>query len=823
MKKYRILMWILFLLVIGFWVYAYALPSVRQSLIKAGLYQGTRETNISLAYVVQRGEEWLTFPFASGTRRLKLVLNASVPEDARYLWDKRWRYTIQVRLYDKDGALLLDRPYVSITNVSVFRTPESPNPVLTSVFGGVDLIPTGGRILYLSDKVLQDAHSVKIRFVEGDPYLQDISVRVYREEILPDRRLAHLWNRIEEEKKEALTDDSVYTHDLLNDWERKMLARRLWTPLGPDGLEGRDYTLRQIHTIKDFEGDEIDLPIEPQGVVAGPRRRAIIPVPNTLQPVKLTFTPFALGQSKPATAYIRWLPEMGGMDPGPVVEAAVDPVKISETWITSVQGGLLEIWGSDNFAVRGYINNEEEGDLTEITPEREFLRGFMLPPKRGIQFKVSNLEGDRTGFRFDVRRFTLPDGGDLKREPVTIRFKTLDAKGALLESGSVAVGPFEPSAYDALSAGFERADVSVPHSFYLLAPPGAVMIALESDDNENLLVAGHNRSYRATRTLTLPDEYFSYERNQLPFNPAWYSILPVDFQSLMMEGYSQALTVQDAPAQMEDALVIWETVAPSNRPVGVMLFVPHHISGSYEDPPSPSRYAPVAQKQERDMVVGVAGENVTLTPSLLFNRQRFEPTRVRVMLDHKLHFEGELIGMQGEFELPKVMSGEHLVQITCDDPEARFYLDSVRPDKTVYTKRMAYSIKEGNILTFPFVKQEGKDSLTVHYHGAGGAVLSAWLEPVRWPTAVVPYDSLTIPNRRFTIKSGGGGAGGHYGPEPGPDAGHLRDPLSPHGKRSSRRKLPTEPGAAKRLQRVCVGDPQQTDGKPANLLHRSRH
>ncbi|TXH20963.1 MAG: hypothetical protein E6Q99_10370, partial [Elusimicrobia bacterium] len=268
------------------------------------------EATISPAYAAT-GDRWLEFTVPNPASQLRIVANAVLTdlETARRALERdpqrRWSFALDIELVGRRGESLLSRRHHFRTDFGDWRD-AAGRRVTDLYFLTQREVPARSVVLILNLSGLPPAARLRLRPASKDADLSEILTRVYFPETISEARLVHLWPRLNERQKSLLAKGSVYPPELLLESERLNLMRHAWTPAGPLGTRGFDFTLREIYALRDLDGLPIEPPALPPGVPVAAGQRAMLQLPEGERRYRVEFVPAATETPGKAPLELRW-------------------------------------------------------------------------------------------------------------------------------------------------------------------------------------------------------------------------------------------------------------------------------------------------------------------------------------------------------------------------------------------------------------------------------------------------------------------------------------------------------------------------------------
>ncbi len=215
------------------WQYS---PALLQYLVEArnSTMQLARFDSRSLVYRMDMDRP-ISFTYSNPVNLTKVIVQPSVREDLRGL-EEGFVYGLRIRLFDSDGTLIKER------DKYVFS--RSPNEVFAS--GDVwrffrdrsEVVAGQDEFLIESDP---QAAMIEFSIIEAQPGIVGVELRVYEHRPFQESQSRSTFNRRSDAERRALAQANAFPPELLTDGEIANLTRNMWRPVGPNGIEGRDY------------------------------------------------------------------------------------------------------------------------------------------------------------------------------------------------------------------------------------------------------------------------------------------------------------------------------------------------------------------------------------------------------------------------------------------------------------------------------------------------------------------------------------------------------------------------------------------------------
>lgn len=657
-------------------------------------------SSIATGYLAEP-DRWLTFPVPPAANRVRIVSNANLRDiDAARAAraadpQKRWHYALEVEVLDRAGRPILQRVHHHRANFSEVREP-SGKIVPPAFYLAEELAPASGVVLNVSLAGLPRAARLRVRAAGADPQVADVLVRVYFPERTSERDVARLWQRMSEKQKELLAKGSVHAPELLIEEERRNLIRNLWQPTGPLGVQGPDFRARQMYVLRDLEGDPVDEPIAPAGIVSAPGQVAVFPIPEGGGQVSFEGVPLpaSAGGAEPAAAASlrgRWF----GTNTFARDDLALAWTEPGAPMTIELSGGLVELEAPVPLALRAYM--DVAGERTEITPERLYQRLFFADRERPIIFAIAH-HGERpTPIRIEAR-YLVAAGGE--RPPPRLRYEFLAADDKPLAAGELSLVA-TLSRYDrALGETVATRVTDLTEAFFSV-PREAVRLRLSAaPDGEDgaapVLVGAASRPHGLARDIRLPEDQFAFAAKGEKV-PAWFSIRPIDYERLVADNGSQLIVVQPRPPEDKPEVQAgrfgWEDFRPNGNWRARQLLAPRDPRMPLREEALVSVFRPIAAGATHRLTFPTYLGVRQLRPSLVWVAPDEKPFAATVSVDGRPQHRFRGSSRYGETRLPPLPAGQHRVRVEMESGAApRFFINHTEPGGDAYVTQMAAHI-----------------------------------------------------------------------------------------------------------------------------------
>jgi len=645
--------------------------------------------DLSTAYITDHA--WMTFSLPPGTAQIKLITAPNAGDIAALRNQRthdplrRWKYAIDIEALDSQGRPTLARTHHLRADLAEIRDTEGRT--ITPTFHLSDeLTPLGSAVIHLNLNGLPEAARVRVRLRSKDAELADVSLRLYIPEKISDRQVAYLWSRLSAAQKERLAKGNVFSHELLLENEKRNLLRNSWQPIGPLGTRGVDFRQRDLYVLNDYQGEPVDDPVPPTGVVFGSRLLASIPLPERGGHVRLNLRPLSATApaSTPLPITVRWF------GPGPYARSSRTFAWYPERpeFTAEFGGGILELSAPVEFVVRAYLGMEK--DTEEITPEAMYERPFAVTADTPLEYTLRHENDGATPLRITLRHL-LPDTTVPAPAPA-VQYQFLDAHGTPLAKGTLALLP-GISPYDKVFGESTDVGLSESTTVYVATPPKAALLRLLPAEESGLpvLASVANRPGSLPHQSRLPADRFAYDPRQERL-PVWFPLRPENYEAHLLAGRSRLVSVQQRPPEEHPELLRgafqWHDLPPDGQWLGRQVLSPREPGAPWREDALPATYSPLPANRSRTLefppYLGVA----VIAPRLAWAAEGGPPWAAEIWLDGRLHQRLHGNPGYGETELLPFPAGKHRLRVETSRP-LRLFVNHTRPGSDAYLARLA--------------------------------------------------------------------------------------------------------------------------------------
>lgn len=531
--------------------------------------------NRTITYVLS--DKWLEFPISTFHTEVRITTNANIRRAAvnTTVLPLRSRYAFDYVLVMNDGSESAVQHFHEIATLT-----EQAIAALTYL--DTDALPAFSRTMQIP--VRGAIRAIRLRMSETNPLHADVTVRLNSKEPISERETSFRWQRLTSAQQATLYSGSVYPSAYASASERAALTSSRWVPLGPEGIDGRNYFSRILYNRISEDTDlETDTPsLMASGLIVDPAGYAVIPVPQkaagSLQ-LDLTTDPTKDPTSAAAVVAIyHYMPE----ETTPR-GYRVDLERGAAKFNLAMTGGHLLVIPSTRMILRVTEQGANES-VVELTSEPPAISGWILGVKKPLIFAVSQSGDLGTPVRIDFRPLSQPR---LTPAVVTVRLRS---KNETVLSSHEFELPWYPSLYErSLSKNLDTGE-----SITRFLNTTAEVTSVQFESTGPVLISIYVRPPQLPAVTWISAD----PQAEKPQIRRWYGLDPVNADELRQ--FSQRLLVKRFKLP-EYAVQIdtrrWTSVMPESATSGRELFVPREQPGAIAEDALDVWYAPLKNDQ----------------------------------------------------------------------------------------------------------------------------------------------------------------------------------------------------------------------------------
>lgn len=373
---------------------------------------------------------------------------------------------------------------------------------------GVNLIP-------LNLTAWPSAQGVRIALAGADAGIAEVGLRLYEPEAIPEHSIERFWQRLSERQRMRLAEGNVYPHNLLTSAERAAVLSQRWRPVGPAGVQDRDYRVRNLFAREDRPGAFVSYAMPVVGLRVDREHPIDLPIPQ--QGRYLIRANLDLPPQETAAAAALLRVEFADAGAAPIL---IDVPAATVARAVSLPQGTLRLI-SDKPVRVVLLRNPTAAPASPYPVE---IRSFRLRRGGALSYSAGD-ETDSVVLRFDLWR-PLDDSDPAMSAALTLRYEYRDAQDAVLGGGDFDLPPARP-ALDFRSDD-PTVQLSPAETLTLRLPPGAAKVTLSAP--ADAYVAAYSRLPTTVETAAPAGENAATNE--------WFGLAPEGWAALMAAGDS---------------------------------------------------------------------------------------------------------------------------------------------------------------------------------------------------------------------------------------------------------------------------------------------
>ena len=720
MRRYQRLFVFLVMLTLLVWQYLPGLLITAKAWLRyfqsSNLSSLTTTIGTSKVYTI-KPKQWLQLSIPEGTQKLRIISNAHIKNAKTDLLPLEWQYAIHYQTVRKDGSIIDDRTYYHNTHLTTYKD-DKGKVFYGNYYADNPLTPLDGRMILLGMQSLKDTAYLRLSLEASAADITDTAVRIYAPAKVADHKINKLWFRMSQTQKDELVSSSVYPSTLLSETEKTNLLRNQWTPIGPTGIEGRDYNAQTLYILKDIELDKLEEQIIPSGLQADQDHPVVIAIPE--KGGKLSLQLKALDNTHETTGIPLTLHWSG--------RAAIEQWQQNAVWIKgannlnyAVKGGWLELSPSKPVIVTAILE-DETGAKTDISPKPLTTKTYFSADQ--IDFSLFHFKQQYADIRIDIRQI-LPKGES--PQAAEVDYQWLNQQSEQVTSGKLPA-PDQTSRYDQLADSPEASPVSDPKSYYLHIPANVTRIRLKSS-NRNVLVNVYNQPFGFTKTQRVPEDIF-VNSDHMDLQLSWFPLKAINDKELGQHQSIQWINGQHRPPPLDPnsailaAEYLWQDFVPQGQAEARYILTPYAANEFREDS-LPSLYCQLPIGHNFSAHISSPGGLRSVSPELIFLRNNTAEFNFNVFTDQQKNLALNTMGRQGNIHLPEIAVGPHQFLINTNSG-GRWYInynDQCSGER--FIKRRIFALPSVTASTKQAAAPEAKLTFTFEHRHLQDELLSA--------------------------------------------------------------------------------------------------
>lgn len=695
-------------------------------------------------------KQWLTFNLVEGTQQLKIISNAHIRKPKVLTLDDNWMYTLRYQLLNSDGDVITDKLYHQRSRLTSYRD-EYGDMFFGSFYSGHSLTPLDGRLIKFSMNTIAQATTIRISFIQQNHEVEETSIRLYIPAKVSEHRLATMWLRMSDKHKETIAKHSVYPATLLSETEKINLLKHQWKPVGPVGVEGRDYTARTLYILKEIESEKLEETVLAAGLQIDSEHLGIISIPEQGGQLSLQLTAFdGSALTSPVDVQLNWFGRTREQRWQRQIQGSADHVLPSPRY--PVQGGLLQIKTDQPVLVQAFLHTDDQQSL-EITPKPLHITSYQAI--HGIDYQVLHENNQPTAIRIDIRQVL---GKTSSAEKTELEYQWFNPQQQLVNSGFLSISS-TPSVFDRLTGDLRNFSLSDPIRYYLTIPDNVSRLRLISK-RDDLLVNTYNQPYQYKKIQRVPENsYILLDKKY--WYPTWFVLRPTDEKNILKQQWAVRIAAQYRPPEDDPMLLadqyIWEDYRPLEPTNAHYILTKMSYGKEYRDEALSSVFCQLQPNQVNPIGLKNYGDLPRLSPELIYIRPRKSAFDFSVLIGQKQHLSMSTMGQQGSFRLSNLTHGPHNFTIQTQD-NGKWLMNMINHCQSeAFLKRRVFELNN-QTLTFIYNNQQMTDqTFSAQFYTAYGndkrSVIQVSIEAMQQQPMSTIKKNWTFTRRSYDIRA----------------------------------------------------------------------
>jgi len=661
---------------------------------KTTIHGNSESFKSSLVYQL-KANNWLVFSIPENTDKLRVISNLNVkPFLVEPDIEQRWQYAIHYQLLDNQNKVLIDKRYYHSTFLTKYQEKQEKQEKKfnTNYYAANNLIPLDGRLAALNFEQLSKAVKIKVKLEVLEPQAVDASIRIYVPSKIAEHRIGTLWLRMNVKERGALAKGSVYPESLLTETEKFNLLRHQWSPIGPQGVNDRDYFARVLYGLADVGYDQVMARTSFSTELTGDIDHPIVLPIQEVGKVSVEFKELDAELSGDVPITFHWF--------GRTIK---DRWQKNITWNGSmpielaVEPGLLVVRSAIPLALKAFSLEQLSSNKYDITPE--LATSYSYYAGSWLDYKVRHVGKEPASIRVDVRQKIR---GTDSVMPVVIKYEWLSSQYEILYKGELDLS-MTSSLYDRLKPTEDNVQISDPERYYFKLPHKVKYLRIRAL-SEDVFINIYNQPANLIKNVVINKLKSSEE------SPSWFVMKPGNVEELMLHKLVQAVSVQPRPpesdADLEQGLYLWEDFLPNQRASSYYILTPYD-SNAFRRETLASLYCQIPVNQKfKAKLLGKAFIKL-LSPELVFIRAKVNEFKFSMTKNGSNLLKSSVIGKQGAFYLPKIGIGEQVFYLQASQA-SQWYMNYISDcTGAQYLKRRTFKLNNKSRLTFNVFHQAG--------------------------------------------------------------------------------------------------------------------
>lgn len=642
----------------------------------------------------------LVFPVSREDTFVRIVCHADI--DAFQKEKVRENpFVIMVEALDAQGHLLKSIPYTFKARLS--QEQMAPN---TQIFFYEDSpdTPTLRHVIEVNLKSLKP-RALRIKLISKDALIKNVWATVLEPNTQADRTLLSSWYRLPETHQLSLSRGGVFPASTLSNTQRENLVHHRGRPIGPWGVEGRDYIQTVLCTLKNK--DDLAYPSTPyQGFYCDPNHEMVIPLPEDKNLVSFSVSPTNPQDKNPTQLHLIWY----GKGANSQEDFHVNLTAGVSSYERSFGQGAVHIsTNKPTYITQKDVQNQQISKPNRVSYYRLDATPVIFDvtghPAHDNMVRFSSLcllnENNKTQKEKIVSYQVLNDQGEILFQGMWTLLLHAHNAAALTQDKTIVI----PQGLDQSSIVSQKID------HFISMPIEATCVQLQADPD--VCVCAYNTVAEGVRTFKIPGDTYSFGSLDERIRSNWFSLIPSNSDTLMAQNRTLSFATQPQPKPddpfINQGIYRWDDFSPQGASLSRYVMVKTPKAESTRLRSLDALFTPIVPNTPTFVNFQYQKGEEIFQPKLAFSKKDKGSSPFSIKLNGKKFFSGQLTGTSGEILLPPLKAGPHTLEVI---GEYRVFVSHITPGDECYVQKQALLWTQGELI-LPFTKQADQEVITV--------------------------------------------------------------------------------------------------------------
>ncbi len=155
---------------------------------------------------------------------------------------KEWIYAVRAELLASDGRVVA--AHIIYARCGLFTRKGTRVGAYRFYKGNKDAVATADEIRLASDEAFT---ALRLTSAAADPDILSVDVRIFERRPIIEVNRQAAFTKLSPDDKNRLAQANAFPSEMLTPLEKANAALNQWRPVGPVGVEGRDYNMRILY------------------------------------------------------------------------------------------------------------------------------------------------------------------------------------------------------------------------------------------------------------------------------------------------------------------------------------------------------------------------------------------------------------------------------------------------------------------------------------------------------------------------------------------------------------------------------------------------